>query len=194
MYKKLLLLAFLASCAQIQQKPAEHSDMDRDLSSDSCFRAARDIIGAKGDTKFIPQAFDEEVFDSYFTDFGAQFLYDGMNKLMTKDASADIKRVAKKVDLAPSMQSILTKLDAEDKQVLWKSLYAKAAASFEEESLKAESKNGDKVATFLLTVPQGQMREDATTAIMFLKVNEPDLDEVAIVEKVKGRMSACLIK
>lgn len=201
MHKKIILLALLASCAQIQQKTPENITSDREIASDAqtCFLNINKILSGNSATNFTASPYDEEVFVGYFVDFGAEFLEQNLAKIsMDKNSSAGLKSIVKKVEAMPeqdrSVATILSKLNPEEKKSLWNSFYGKPAAEVEEEILKNESKSGDEIATFLLSVPQGEMRANANEAIALLKSNEPELSRQAIIDRVSGRMSACLIK
>lgn len=199
MQKKLILLALLASCAQAPQKPIAINPV-RDIASDShsvCIVLINKIIAGNSSVGMVTKTFDEGTFNGYFMDFGTEFYQEVLQKVgSNKNASAELKAVVKRheglseITLATSLK----KLTPAEKKALWNDSYAKAAAEVEEELLQIESRDGDAVATFLLTVPQGEMRANAQEAFVLMKTNNPKLSNNDIIDSISRRMSSCLIK
>lgn len=199
MQKKLIFLLLLASCAQMPQKPTE-TLVEREIASDShnvCLVLINKIIAGNSPVGMVSQNYNEETFNAYFMDFGTQFYQETLQTIASqKNAPADLKSIIKRhegiseITLALSLK----KLTPAEKKALWNNSYAKAAADVEEELLQIESKNGDVVATFLLSVPQGEMRSNAQEAVVLIKTNNSKLSNTEIVERISRRMSSCLIK
>lgn len=92
------------------------------------------------------------------------------------------------------MKVLVDELDLTEQTAIWNGLIRPQIYEVEELMLSSQASQGDELARFLLSVPQGVQRDNAESAAVLMKKIDPSLDDQAIVARLYRELGTCLNK
>lgn len=146
-----------------------------------------------------PSLFNEVSFANQINEMGFGYLLQGVRDLAKRGDNPMVYReIASKLEdharNGVDMKVLVDELDLTEQTAIWNGLIRPQIYEVEELMLSSQASQGDELARFLLSVPQGVQRDNAESAAVLMKKIDPSLDDQAIVARLYRELGTCLNK
>jgi hypothetical protein len=188
----------ISSCSS--WKPSEHSARTNSMPARSvASTAGLSCNGLMDQFLFRPVQFSEASFSHHLNDMGYGYVMHGVRDLAKRSDNPFVYReIASKMEdharRGVDMRVLIDELDPQEQRALWNGLIRPQIFEVEEQMLALQAQQGDELARFLLSVPQGVQRDNAESAAVLMKKIDPSLDNQAIVARLYRELGTCLTK